>query len=212
MRVCVVVLLTLLLGEVAHARPDCEGEARELRAFLTAEARRADTWNTLWALGFGAATAGQIAVVQAETNPFGEFDAAYREQLIVGSVKASLGLGSKLVFALKLDVPAKAADACEDVRVLHEAIAHAAQKERKSILLTIIGGTIVNLSGAIWLWARHDLKTAATSFATGVPIGPISALTQPRGAMKLYKRKRGEWASRDRVHWVVGLGWIGGAF
>ena len=67
--------------------------------------------------------------------------------------------------------------------MLHKAIAHAADKERKSILLTIIGGTIVNLSGAIWLAARHDLKTAATSFATGVPVGPISALTQPRGVL-----------------------------
>lgn len=205
MRAWVVVAVTLLAMEQgAHARPDCGGEARELRDHLTRESRRAETWNTLWGLGFGAATMGQILLAHEEINPTGEFDDAYREQMYVGSIKASLGLGSKLVFPLRIHVPSPVSDACEDVRRLQKALATAAVKERKSILLTIIGGTIVNLSGAIWLWLRHDFKTAATSFATGVPIGPISAFTQPRGSMKLHKKKR--------VEWMAGLGWVGGTF
>ncbi len=205
MRAWVVVAVTLLCTELeAHARPDCGGEAHELRTYLTRERGKAETWNTLWALGFAGATVGQVLLASERINLFGEFDAAYREQMYVGSIKASLGLGSKLVFPLRIHVPEPAADECDDVRRLKKAIAIAADKERKSILLTIIGGTIVNLSGSIWLWARHDFKTAATSFATGVPISPISALTQPRNAMKLYKRKR--------VEWIAGIGWIGGTF
>ena len=205
MRAWVVVAVTLLCTELeVHARPDCGGEARELRSYLTREASKAETWNTLWALGFAGAALGQVLLAHEEINLFGEFDGAYREQMYVGSIKASLGLGGRLVFPLRLHVPTPAADECEDVRRLQKAIAAAGTKERKAIWLTIIGGTIVNLSGAIWLWVRHDFKTAATSFLTGVPIGPIGALTQPKGAMKLERRKR--------VEWTAGIGWIGGTF
>ena len=200
MRVGVVVAVTLAFARVAHARPDCEGQARELRSFLIAEASRADTWNTLWALGFGAATVGQLAVARSELV---KSDAVRRETLYVGAVKASIGLASKLVLPLRLEVPAPIED-CADVRALQKAVATAAHKERRTIWLTIIGGTAVNLAGSIWLWARHDLKTAATSFLSGLPVGPIGALTQPKGALRRYKKKR--------VDWVAGIGWVGGTF
>ena len=124
MRAWVVVAVTLLCTELeAHARPDCGGEARELRTHLTREAGRAETWNTLWALGFAGATVGQVLLASEEIKPFGEFDAAYREQMYVGSIKASLGLGSKVVFPLRIHVPVPASDECEDVRRLKKAIA-----------------------------------------------------------------------------------------
>ncbi len=205
MRAWVVVAITLLYTELeAQARPDCGGEARELRTYLTREATKAETWNTVWALSFAAATLGQVLLAHEEVALVGEFDAAYREQTYVGALKASLGLGARLVFPLRLHVPEPASEACEDVRRLRKAIATAGTKERKAMWLTIIGGTIVNLSGAIWLWVRHDFKTAATSFLVGAPVGPIGALTQPRNAMKLSKRKR--------VEWTAGIGWIGGTF
>jgi len=208
-RVVVTVTLALAMLDLdAYAGPNCEGEARALRAHLTREASRADTWTSLWALGFAAAAVGQIVLADAEANPFGEFDAAYRGQLYVGAIKASLGLGSKLVVPLRIRVPPRVPDPdldqCEDARRLRKALATAADKERKSILLTIIGGTAVNLGGSIWLWIRHDFKTAATSFLVGAPVGPISALTQPRGSMRLHKKQR--------IEWVAGLGWIGGSF
>lgn len=201
----VLLVIAITLGSThAAARPDCEGEARELRAHLTAESRRADTWNTAWAFLFGAATLGQALAAEAEFKPFGTFDEAFEEQMYVGTIKAALGLGSKVVLPLRIPVPPKADDACTDVRVLRRAIAHAAKKERRSIWLTIIGGTAVNLAGTIWLWARHDFATGITSFASGVPVGPISAWTQPRGSMKYVKEQR--------VQWFAGLGWIGGTF
>ncbi len=200
MRALVVVAVTLALGRVGHARPDCEGEARELRTFLIAEARRADTWNTLWALGFGAATVVQVAVARSE---LAASDALRREQLYVGAVKASIGLASKLVLPLRLHV-SEPIEACADVRALHKAVALAAKKERRSMWLTIIGGTTVNLLGSAWLWIRHDFKTALPSFLSGLPVGPIGALTQPKGALRLYQKKR--------VDWVAGIGWVGGVF
>jgi hypothetical protein len=203
MRVLLVIAITLGSTNAA-ARPDCEGEARELRAHLTAESHRANNWNTAWAFLFGAATLAQAVVAEAEFKPFGEFDAAFEEQMYVGTIKAALGLGSKIVLPLHITVPPKADDACVDARALRKAIEVAAHKERRSIWLTIIGGTAVNLAGTIWLWARHDLKTGLTSFASGVPVGPISAWTQPRGSMKYVKQKR--------VQWVAGVGWFGGVF
>jgi len=205
MRAWAVVVVTLAWVDLAHAGPDCVDEARELRAHLTREARRADAWNTLWALGFGAATVGQIAVAQAEVNLLGgPFDAAYREQMYVGSIKAGLGMGARLVFPLRFGVPAPVADACDDARALRAALIVASDKERKSVWLTIIGGTVANLAGSIWLWARHDFTTAITSFAIGVPIGPIGALTQPKASWRLHQR--------TRVQWTAGLGWVGGVF
>jgi hypothetical protein len=205
MRLSLVVAITL--GSpiaVATARPDCQGEAKALRTHLTAEAHRADLWSTAWAFVFLAATSGQLVAANAEINPLGDFDAAFEEQLYVGAVKASLGLASKLVLPLRLSIPAPTGDDCADARTLRKAIAVAADKERKSIWLTLIGGTAINLAGTIWLWARHDLKTGLLSFASGAPVGPISALTQPRGSMRFEKKQR--------VSWVVGLGWIGGTF
>lgn len=203
MRVLLVIAITLGATHAA-ARPDCDGEERQLRAHLTEEARRADNWNTAWAFLFGAATLGQALAVEAEFKPFGTFDDAFEEQMYVGTIKAALGLGSKVVLPLRLHVPPATGDTCADVRVLRRAIAHAAVKERRSIWLTIIGGTAVNLAGTIWLWARHDFTTGITSFASGVPVGPISAWTQPRGSMKYVTQKR--------VQWYAGVGWIGGTF
>ncbi|MBA2539971.1 MAG: hypothetical protein H0V17_10080 [Deltaproteobacteria bacterium] len=207
MRRCVVVgitLLTLYGVGAAPAHADCAKDAEELRTHLVTERGKARVWNITWGALFALATGVQLVAVAAEFNPLGEFDDAYEEQLYVGAIKATLGVGSKVVLPLKIQIPPVEADACVDVAALRKAVARAATKESQSIWLTIIGGTVVNLTGAIWLWARHDFKTAATSFATGVPVGPISALTQPRGSSKFYKRKR--------IEWVAGLGWIGGSF
>jgi hypothetical protein len=204
-RPTVVVAVTLAcFACVTRAHADCAKDAGELRAHLRTEHSRAEIWNAAWAILFTAAAAGQLAAAGARYNPTGDFDDAFEEQLYVGSIKATLGLLSKVVLPLKIPLPAENADACTDVAQLRKALAKAAKKERGSIWLTIIGGTVVNLTGAIWLWGRHDFNTGALSFASGVPVGPISALTQPKGSMRLYKKRR--------VEWTAGLGWIGGTF
>jgi hypothetical protein len=189
---------------VTPAHADCASDAADLRTHLRTESQRAEIWNASWAIVFTVAAAGQLASAGARYNPLGDYDDAYEEQLYVGTIKATLGVLSKVVLPLKIRAPAPTADACTDVAQLRKALAIAAEKERGSIWLTIIGGTAVNLAGAIWLWARHDFKTGAISFASGVPAGPISALTQPRGSMRFYKQRR--------VEWTAGLGWIGATF
>jgi hypothetical protein len=190
------------------ARAECVEEARELRAHLTRESRNAGTWNTAWAIGFGAAAAGQLGLVAAELNPIGTYDDAFEEQMYVGAAKASLGLAVRVVLPLKIHVPPAHADACVDAKQLRAAITKAGTKEKRSVILTLLGGTAVNLAGSALLWHRHDLKTAASSFATGAVVGPISAWTQPRRSWKLSKQRRVDWQAG------IGLGslWVAGTF
>ena len=205
MRWSIVVVITLA---TQTARAECVEEARELRAHLTRESGNARTWNTAWAIGFGAAAAGQLGLAAAEVNPIGEFDRAFEEQMYVGAAKASLGLAVRIVLPLKIHVPPADADACIDVKQLRAAIEHAGKKERRSVILTLLGGTAVNLAGSALLWYRHDLTTAASSFATGAIVGPISAWTQPRRSWKLAKQRRVEWQAG------IGVGslWVAGTF
>jgi hypothetical protein len=86
--------------------------------------------------------------------------------------------------------------------VLHRAVAKASAIERRSVWLALIGAAAVNLAGSIYLWAKHDFATGALSFATGAPIGLLSAATQPREMIRL----------RKRVAWSVGLGSVGATF
>lgn len=204
MRIWAVVAVTVTLACATPAHADCARDAAELRSHLRTEERSAEIWNASWAILFTTAAAGQLAAAAAHFNPLGEFDEAFEEQLYVGSIKATLGLLSKVVVPLKIPVPSVDPDACVDLAQLRKALRTAARKERRSIYLTLIGGTAVNLAGTIWLWARHDFKTGAISFLSGAPVGPISAFTQPRGSMRLYARRR--------VEWTAGLGWIGGTF
>ena len=205
MRWSIVVVITLV---TQTARAECVEEARELRAHLTRESRNAGTWNTAWAIGFGAAAAGQLGLVAAQLNPIGTYDDAFKEQMYVGASKATLGLAVRVVLPLKIHVPPPDADACVDVKQLREAIAHAGKKEKRSVILTLLGGTAVNLAGSTLLFYRHDFKTAASSFVTGAIVGPISAFTQPRRSWKLSKHRRVEWQA------AIGVGsfWVAGTF
>jgi hypothetical protein len=200
-RSLLVVAVTLVV-QVRMAAASCADEATELREHLTTESRKARLWNTLWAIGFGVAAAGQATFVLTETKPIGTYDTDFEEQMYVGTVKASLGLAVRLVLPLHLEVPAAAGDPCVDVVALRAAVSDAGRRERRTAWLTLIGGTAVNVAGAILLWQRRNLETAALSFATGVPVGPLSAFTQPRNSWKL-------WGER-RATWTVGVGGIGG--
>ncbi|MEO8702203.1 MAG: hypothetical protein ABI867_19320, partial [Kofleriaceae bacterium] len=66
----------------------------------------------------------------------------------------------------------------------------------------LIGGTVINLAGAIVLMQRRNLTTGAISFATGFPVGLASIISQPRRT----------WALADErgPTWTVGLGGVAG--
>jgi hypothetical protein len=206
--VVVVLALALALGLTPRASADCAREASELREHLTREASRTQTWNTAWAVAFAAAAFGQLALVALERDPLGTYDRAFEEQMLVGAGKASLGAAVRIIRPLTFAIPEATDEPCADVRALRATVARVGRRERNSVLLTVIGGTAVNLLGAWLLWERNDFGTAAQSFATGAVVGPISAYTQPRASWRLWQRRR--------VDWDLGIGagsvWLSGAF
>ncbi|HEU0030602.1 MAG TPA: hypothetical protein VFQ53_08215 [Kofleriaceae bacterium] len=190
----------------------CDDEAAALRDHLTSEGRRARIWNTAWAIGFGAAAVGQLALAWTETQPFGTFDDDDKEQMYVGASKATLGMAARVILPLRVRVPDATPDACADVVALRAAVEEAGRRERRSVILTLVGGTTVNVAGGLLLWHRRNFETGAISFAIGVPFGPLSAFTQPRRSWRMWKEhERAQTAS-----WTVSVGvrsiWVAGTF
>lgn len=200
------VLPLALVGLVALAgtvqADACAAEATTLRAHLERERARASTWNTSWAIAYGSVVIGQLLLVAAEYKPFGDFDPAYRDTLLVGATKATIGVGARVVLPLKLRVPAPLPDACAEVAQLRAALADAGRRERRSFFLNHLGGLAVNLSGAAYLWHEHDLQTAAISVGTGVVAGILAAYTQPRRSWHQWRERKATWAVAP-----VGTGW-----
>lgn len=203
----------LALAAPAHAAPDCAGEAELLRAHLERAAITTRRWNVGWGVAFAGAAAGQVALALAEYNPLGEFDAAAEETLYVGAVKATLGLATRLVLPIGVDVPAPQADRCAELIALRAELTRIAKKERRTFWLTHLGGTALNLAGAGLLWSRHSFKDGALSFAISYPVGALSAYTLPRASWKTWRAQQATWVhdvaigvapSRDATMVVVG--------
>lgn len=197
-------VITLALPRVAAA--SCGDEAVALREHLETEARRARTWNLAWAVFFGAAAAGQVTLALTETKPLGTFDDDDQEMLYVGAGKATIGAAARVVLPLRIAVPDRIADACSDVVALRAAVAKAGRIERRTVWLTILGGTAVNVAGSLLLWQRRDGLTALQSFGIGAAVSPISAFTQPRGSWRLWHERRATWtfAIAGRSVWLAG--------
>jgi hypothetical protein len=198
------------VARTAEAAP-CEQEAAELRSHLEREARRARTWNTAWAIGFGTAAAAQLALGVAQWNPLGAADRDFEETAYVGAAKATIGLLARVVLPLRVAVPAPAADPCTDVAALRGALADAGRRERRSFWLTHLGVTALNLAGAALLTYRRSLSVGAVSFAISYPVGPLHAYTQPRRSWKRWRAQRGSWTVGATGGAATTL-WIGGAF
>lgn len=205
------VLVIAMTAGTARAEP-CEQEAATLRAHLVDERSRAKRWNTIWAILFGAAAVGQLAFAVAEVDPLGrDFTDDTEETLYVGTVKATLALGSKVVLPLRIGVPDTTNDACTDVKALRLALAEAGKREARSFWLTHLGGTVVNLAGAAFLTARRSFRIGAISFAMSFPIGPASAYSQPRRSWKLWRERREAWSIGASVDGEGGGRlWLGG--
>lgn len=191
---------------------DCAGDADRLRAHLEQADVSVSRWQLAWTVAFSAAAIGQFALVLAEWKPFGEFDDKYRDTLLVGGTKATIGVGSRLVFPLRVHVPAPNADRCVELAELRRSAAALGKKERQSFWLTHIGGTALNLTGMFVLWNRHTLATGAVSFAISYPVGITSAYTLPRKTWHLWRDEKATWSvgiapSREQTTLVLGGTW-----
>jgi hypothetical protein len=207
----VIASLAFAMATTTSAHADCEQEATELRAHLDDESGRAKRWNTVWAILFGAAAIGQAAFAIAEVDPLGgDFDDDTRDTLWVGTGKATLAFGSKVILPLKIPVPARTSDACTDASTMRKALREAAKREKRSFWLTHLGGTAINLGAATYLTLQHSLKVGAISFAVSFPVGPASAYTQPRRSWKKLRQLEPTWTVGASTSADGGTLWVGG--
>lgn len=184
----------------------CTEEAAELRAQLSAEARRARIWNIGWGAAFGVAAVGAVALAVTETRPFGTFTDDDRDLYYVAAGKATIGLAARLVIPLRIDVPAAAAEPCADAIALRAAVAEAGRRERRMFWLGHLGGLAVNLAGVVVLAERRSFGIGALSFAIGYPVGLASSYTQPRRSWHLWRERRASWTAivGPRGVWLAG--------
>lgn len=195
-----VVRVVVLVVMLAHARAQAETCAEEvalLRTHLDVEEHRARRWNTAWALAYGSVSAAQFGLVLAEYKPFGTYDTEWRDSMLVGGTKAALGLGVRLVLPLRVRsvAPTSSGDPCADLVALRAALDDGGRRERRAFYFNHLGGLAVNLAGASLLWYRHELKTAAVSFGSGVAAGILAAYTQPRRSWHLWRERRVTWTA-----------------
>lgn len=188
------VLATALAApRLAVADAACAADAAVLRHHLEREQRRVARWNTGWAIAYGGAVVIQLVDTAFEYKPFGEYDERYRDTLYVGAIKATVGVGARLVLPLRIHVPAPVAEPCAERDALRAALADAGRRERTSFYLNHIGGFTVNAIGAAFLWQRDDLETAALSLGTGIAAGILAAYTQPRLSWHWWREQRATW-------------------
>jgi hypothetical protein len=189
-------VLAVTFAPSLAAAETCAEEVALLRAHLDVEEGRARRWNTAWAISYGTVSAAQFGLALAEYKPFGTYDLAWRDTLLVGGSKAALGLGVRLVLPLKVrTLAASSGDPCADLAALRELLADAGRRERRSFWFNHLGGLAVNLAGALLLWREHDLTTASLSFGSGVVAGILAAYTQPRRSWHLWRDRRATWTA-----------------
>jgi len=188
-------LIIALLATVparAHAE-DCAASADRLRAHLEAADVGVSRWQVAWSIAFGAAAVGTATLALTKWNPFGDFDDKFRDTMIVSSAKATIGLGSRILMPLRVDLPTPNTDRCADLVALRASVAKLGRKERDTFWLTHLGGTALNLAGGGLLWYLHSLGTGAVSFAMSYPVGVTSAYTLPRGTWHVWRGERASW-------------------
>ncbi len=188
------VIVILLVANVAYAETalavptgSCEVEAADLRSHLTRQSSNANTWNWTWRITFTSAAAGTLAVGLWNPLP------SVQRGLYASAGKASIGAFARIFLPLNIDVPAETADACADVAALRKQIRRVAKRERGLFWTGHIGGAIVNLSGAAYVYYYDGAGKALLSIAIGYPVGLLSNYTMPRGTWKLWREREAAW-------------------
>lgn len=153
------------------------GDASALRAELEQESARADHWVLAWRITYTALAAGELGGAVS-----GVADHDNTLSLWVGGAKSTLGALGVWLSPLRIDVPPPTGDACTDRAALRATAERAAADERRSFWLAHIGGFLVNAAGALVLAETASWRTGLLSFATGYPVGLLSAYTMPRAS------------------------------
>jgi hypothetical protein len=188
-------LVVLFLVQSAYAQAPAPAsacdptEAAALRAHLASEADSANTWNWAWRIVFTGAAVGTLAVGLADPFP------SLRHGFYGSAGKATIGATARWFLPLRIHVPDANADACEDVKALRRELERVARKERNLFWMGHIGGILVNLGGAAYVWYEDDLGKALLSIAVGYPVGVLSNYTMPRGTWKKWRQTHVTWTA-----------------
>lgn len=199
----VVVTAVLCARGDATAQVACDpAEAVDLRAHLTEQAGKADTWNLAWRLTFTGAAVATLAVGLADPFP------SLREGLYASSGKATIGALARWILPLRIRVPGETGDACADIAMLRKEIRRVARKERSLFYMGHVGGIAVNLGGAAYVWWRDSFGKGLLSIAVGYPVGLLSNYTMPRGTWKLYREREAAWSVTAVTAMPRDDGWV----
>jgi len=176
----------------------CPGDAGQraaaVRARLDQQRRAAFRWRVGWAIGFGAASVGQLALDEAGWNPFGTYDDGARQSYRVGALKSTIGLAARIVIPMRVPRPPVTGDGCVDLAAAEAARQVAARGQRRSFWLNHVGGLALNLAASAYLVHAASWEDAAISFGIGWSVGLVSVYTMPRGAWR---------DQRTSVEWQV---------
>jgi hypothetical protein len=206
---CVAGIALTAMAPAARAAPCDPTEVAELRAHLSAQSDKADTWNFAWRLTFTAASLGTLAVGLADPFP------SLKHGLYASSGKAAIGALARWILPLRIRVPAAHDDACTDLAALRTEIRRVAKKQRSLFWMGHAGGIAVNLGGAAYVWYQDSLGKALLSIAVGYPVGVLSNYTMPRATWKLHREREPAWTVTTVTATPRDDGWmlsIAGAF
>jgi hypothetical protein len=190
-------------GTATAAPTELSAGEGEIDDALCADHLRADKWDEVWAITFAVTAAGSAGY--ATFAPDGWIWTEHRAALYVTAAKATVGVIGRLVHPLYIDVQGLCLDPHPaSSRARHALLFLAAQRERDSLLLNILGGLAINTVGLLYLgYGRGDWESAWTSFGIGTGVGVASAVTAPAQSWLLGRRL-------DRSHHVVAVPMIGG--
>lgn len=202
-----VLLVLAFLMRTAHATPCDPAEAATLREHLRVERHEAREWNLAWRVSFTVAALGSGAVAVSGSFP------ALRIGLYASATKATIGALARWIMPLTIHVPAPDADTCADLAALRKEVARVGKKERALFWTGHLGGMLVNLAGAAYIWKYDTGGKALLSIAVGYPVGLLSNYTMPRDSWHLYRRQSPEWTVttvaalplREGGGWMLGV-------
>jgi len=192
------VTLALVLGarmplaerNATAAEPDpvSEGAGNAIDEAVCQDQEHAHAWNEAWAVTFGAAALASAGL--ATFAPSKWLTDNTRAGLYVTAAKATIGVASKLVEPLEVDVKGLCGDRRpQSRRTRHVLLNEIARREKRAIVPSIVGGLVLNSFGLLYMgYVRHAWESGWISFGIGSGVAVASVLTAPTQSWLLRRR------------------------
>jgi hypothetical protein len=175
-------------AKAAAPDPASEGAGNAIDDAVCQDHEHAHAWNEAWAVTFGAAALASAGL--ATFAPSSWFTDNTRAGLYVTAAKATIGVASKLVEPLEVDVKGLCGDRRpQSRRRRHVLLNEIARREKRAIVPSIIGGLVLNSFGLFYMgYVRHAWESGWISFGIGSGVAVASVLTAPTQSWLLRRR------------------------